>query len=318
MGVAKWIRVDLATLQSPRLLQILIAASVPAVLPFFISSYWLHVMLIGYYYALLTISWNLVAGYTGQFSFGHMALAAIGAYSSALLVIHTGIHPALGIPLGGLLAAGTGYLIGTLCLKMRTVYLALTTLAFSEILRRVIIVEYQYTRGSLGLATPRLFDSGVDLFYYTMLVALILSLVAIYWIMRSRVGLFLRSIREDEGAAWVMGVDIKRWKLFAFVVSSFMAGVAGALYGHYIGLVSPTMLTIGEMGLVIAMTVIGGMGSLIGPVIGAVLVEILSEYLRVYGALRLVLFGALIIVVMRFFRGGLYEALLWLRRKMFS
>ncbi len=321
MGVVKSFRLNIQTLGGRSLLLIALAAAAPLSLPFLLGGYWLHVIIIGYYYALLAVSWNLVAGYTGQFSFGHVALAGVGAYTSGLLALHFGLiaaTPALGILAGGLVAAGTGYLIGTLCLKMRFVYLALTTLAFSEILRRTIIIEYEFTRGSLGLSMPRLFGSEMLLYYYTILGVLVLSTLAIYLIMRSKIGLFLRSIREDEAAAWVMGVDVKKWKLFAFVVSSFMAGIAGGFYGHYLGLVSPTMLTIGEMGLVIAMTVIGGMGSLIGPVIGGVLVEIASEYLREYGAMRLVLFGALIIVVMRFFRGGLWEALKGLRKRLFA
>ncbi len=318
MGIGRFLGFEISLPARRSILYLSLASVVPLSVPFFVSAYWTHVLIIGYYYALLAVSWNLVAGYTGQFSFGHVALAAIGAYTSGLIAVHYGISPVLGVLAGALVAAGTGYLVGALCLKMRFVYLALTTLAFSEILRRVIIIEEEYTRGSLGLSVPKLFGPGVLWYYYALLGVLVLSVAVIYWIMRSKIGLFLRSIREDEGAAWVMGVDIKKWKLFAFVVSSFIAGIAGGLYGHYIGLVSPTMLTIGQMGLVIAMTVIGGMGSLIGPVIGGVLIEIASEYLREYGALRLVIFGALIILVMRFFRGGLWEAIENFRQKLTS
>ena len=134
--------------------------------------------------------------------------------------------------------------------------------------------------------------------------------------MNSPRGLFLKAIREDEDAALVMGIDTVRWKLIAFTVSSSFAGLAGGLYGHYIGIVSPEMMLLTEMGVVVAMAAIGGVGSLIGPAIGASFVELLSEQLRTYAEWRFVIFGLLLVVIMRFYRNGLYGMLEALSRRL--
>ncbi|MFQ5871185.1 MAG: branched-chain amino acid ABC transporter permease [Candidatus Geothermarchaeales archaeon] len=293
------------------------------------TTYWIHILIISLYYVVLASSWNLVSGYAGQFSFGHVALAAVGGYSSSAFSIFFGISPFLTIPVGGLMAAGAGYVVGRATLKMRGPYLALTTIAFSESLRIVISNYYDvitfdpdpnrafdeilFTGGALGLDTPFLFGGSAYLAnYYSMLGLAAVSILAIYWLTKSRVGLFLRSIREDEEAAAASGVDVVRYKVLAFVISSFFAGIAGAFYGHYLGLLTPDMMVLGEMGLVIAMTVIGGMGSIVGPVLGAVLVQISSEYMRVVypdpvtaPIWRFVFFGLLVIVMARFARNGI-------------
>jgi branched-chain amino acid transport system permease protein len=124
-------------------------------------------------------------------------------------------------------------------------------------------------------------------------------------IVNSKIGLFFRSIREDEDAAAAMGVNVIRYKVLAFTISGFFAGLAGAFYGHYILLVSPHMMFIYEMGLIVSMVVIGGIESLIGPVFGAVILETLSEYLRVYGEYYRVIFGALLIITLKFSPRGL-------------
>jgi branched-chain amino acid transport system permease protein len=280
-------------------------------LPFAANDYLLHVTIISIYYAVLASSWALLAGYAGQFSFAHMAFAALGGYTSALLVVHTGMPVPLAMLAAFLAAALAGAVIGFLCLRLGGPYLALFTLAFAVIFQLILIAEYEITRGSLGLAVPRLFAGNSQRpYYYAALLLLALCLVAMNLLVRSRLGLFLRAIREDQEAAEACGVDTSRSRIIAFMLTSGIAGLAGAFYGHYVGILTPNLVTIPEMGLVVAMAVLGGIESLSGAVIGAILIYVLSEELRDVGQMRFVLLGAAIMLVQRFAQNGLVAPLL--------
>lgn len=279
-------------------------------LPGWAGPYWTHVGAIAWYYALLASSWALLAGYAGQFSFAHVAFAALGGYASALLVLGLGFPLVLGNVSGVLLAIVAGALIGSLVLRLSGPYLALFTLAISEIFRLILVAEQQLTRGSLGLQVPGLFTGESDRpYYYLGLGLVVLALVLMAGLLHTRVGLFLRAIREDEGAARAAGVNTTLYKILVFVVSSGMAGLAGAYYGHFIGILTPSIVILPEMGLVIAMAVIGGIESLPGAVVGAVLVYVLSELMRDYGQWRFVLLGLALILVQRFAQNGLFAPL---------
>lgn len=293
----------------------LIAALALAVaIPLLFQTYWLRVCATALYFVILASSWNLLLGYTGQLSFAHAAFAAIGAYTSGLLFKYTGLTPMMGVLLGGAVAAALGYFLGNMCLRVRGPYLALMTLGFSEILRLVAQVEYKVTRGSLGLQVPYLFgDDGATHTsgYYTLLVLALMTLIVLYKLVHSKVGLYLQAIREDEDAAAVMGVDVVRWKVNAFVISSLFAGLAGGVYAHlFVRVVAPQMLLLSEMGLILAMTIVGGLGTLTGPVLGAIILVFLQEYAReISPQAHLLLFALLVILVMKFFRQGLYGLL---------
>ncbi len=279
---------------------------IASLLPNWLGEYWLHVMIIAYYYALLAASWCLLAGYAGQFSFAHAALSAVGAYTSALLVLHTGIPPGFGMLMGTVVAGGVGLGIAWLCLRLQGPYLALFTIAFSEILRIFFTAEYRWTRGNFGLSVPPLFgEESKYPYYFTILGLLTLSLLIMALVLHSRWGLFFRAIREEEEAAASVAVHVVRYKIFAFLLSSLFCGLAGGFYAHYTRLLTPNMLLLTEMGLIIAMTIIGGIESLAGAVTGAILVEIVSEYLREYGEWRLSLFGLILLLTLRFSQNGL-------------
>lgn len=281
------------------------------ILPFVVQGYSLRIFTVAYFYAILASSWNLLAGYTGQLSFAHAAFTGIGAYTAGLLSLHTPLPPAIGVILGGITAGALGYFLGIMGLRLRGPYLSLITLAFSEIVRIVVTIEYEITRGSLGLHIPPFFPVETDplAYYYGMLLLLVLTLFLLNGIVRSHWGLYLQAIREDEEGAAVMGVNVIRWKIFAFVISSFLAGLAGGYYGHFVQVVSPHLLFLSQMGLILAMTVIGGMGTLAGPVVGAIIVYIISEQVRDFGEYHLVFFALLVILVMKFFREGIYGLL---------
>ena len=284
----------------------LLAYAALAWVPWTASEYHTHVLVTSLYYVILAIGWNLLAGYTGQFSLAHHTFAGIGAYTSALLVLYAGAPILAGIGAGVVVAAAIGYGLGTLCLRMRAIYLALATWAFAESVRLLITVEYGITRGDLGLRAPFLFATPRPTQYYYLFLALALgAILAARELMDSRIGSYLRAIRDDEEAAAVMGVDTFKWKRFVFAVSAVFAAVAGGFQGHYVGLLSPTPMKFNEMAMVVVMVIVGGLRTFAGPVLGAVVIEVLSEALRAWGEIRMVLFALLVIVIARGYPAGL-------------
>ncbi|MRH41193.1 branched-chain amino acid ABC transporter permease [Aquibacillus halophilus] len=277
-------------------------------LPLFVDDYALHIVILACFFIMMASSWNLLAGYSGQVSFAHMALASSGAYTSGLISVHLGIHPVLSILVGAVVAGLVGLFLGVLTLRMKDSYLALTTIAFAEIFRLVISLEYKVTNGKVGLSVPGLFgDITSKLPYYYTAIGLVVLMVffGIYRLVYSNFGLTVRSIREDEIAASAMGVKVVRHKIIVFTISSAMAGVAGGFLAHYNQLVSPEMTTITQMGMVISMAVIGGLGTFIGPIIGGLSLEIIAEYVKEFGNYHLMIFGLILILVLRFSPQGI-------------
>jgi branched-chain amino acid transport system permease protein len=280
-----------------------------------------------FFYAILASSWSLLAGTAGQFSFAHMALMAIGAYTSGLLGRDLGTSPLAGILIGTLLAGIVGWVIALLCLRLRGAYLALFTIAFSEILRIVVLTEYSYTDGSNGLQIAPLFAGITPGSEYYLTLGLLLGTMALmYWLTGSRFGLFIRAMREDEDAAAAMGVDVVRYKVLIFVITSMIVGLAGGVFYHQVGIITPNTMEILQMSLVVAMAVIGGMESLFGAAVGAIVSRIALELLREinilglhieFGAWRYAAFGLILLFTLRFAQNGLLYPIterLFLRR----
>jgi branched-chain amino acid transport system permease protein len=286
----------------------LLIATIVVVLGFpqVVNGYWLSVGITAFFFAIVAASWALLVGYAGQFSFGHMAFVSIGAYTSGMLARYYAVPIPIGMTFGVIACAVVGCGIGYVCLRMRGPYLALFTVAFSEVLRIVLVSEAEVTGGSSGLEIPTMFAGRSNLpYYYTGLAMLAVSLLLMGWLVRSRWGLFFRAIRENEDAAAAAGVNIVRFRLLAFAIASSFAGAAGGFFGHFLGIISPDLGSVDQMGLVIAMSVIGGVESIVASTIGAILVEFLLEWLRGYGQWRLVLFALALLVVVRFARNGL-------------
>ncbi len=238
----------------------------------------------------------------------------------------------VGILLGILMGAVFGLLVGVLVLRLRRTYLALFTIGFSEIVRVALNAEISITNGPNGLELPPLFPQGITILghtfgpenklppYYVMLLLFLVSMAIMYWVAASRFGLFIRSIREDEEAASALGVNIVRYKVLLFILTSMIAAAAGAVEAHYIGVITPNILLILQMSLVIAMAVIGGLESLAGAAIGAILIEFALEFLRQNFTIgpvtidmtvwRLVFFGVLLMLTLRFQNNGLIYPLI--------
>jgi branched-chain amino acid transport system permease protein len=277
-----------------------------ALIPAAVSNpYWLGVIIVSMYFALLAAAWNLLAGYAGQFSMAPACFAMIGAYATGLLSYHWNVSPWLGLPAAIAAAAVIGMVLGRIVMRLRGPYLALTTLSFAEIMRLVIGNSYSFTRGDLGLNVPGLFDDRLA-HYYLFVGVLVAVQSGIFLLLRTKAGLYLQAIRDDEIAASSRGVDVVFWKTAAFTLSTAMSGLAGALYGGFSQLVSPELGLIAQTGLVICMVVIGGIGSMIGPLLGAFLVYVSSEALREVGGVQLIVFSLLVILFARFYREGLW------------
>ena len=342
-------------------------------------AYIMHILITAFFYAILAASWSMLAGYAGQFSFGHLGFMGIGAYGTALFCHYFYISPQptglctefpigghwlvivnavgvtsstltqdclqqaltqwngsvtvtpmpvwLGIVLGTVGGGVAGFLVGVLVLRLRAAYLALFTLGFAEILRATISAEIEVTRGQAGMELPPLFGDGLTLFghsfdatdkippYFAMFLLLLLCLGLLTWLARSRFGLFVRALREDQDAAAAFGVDTTRYKVLVFVVTTMMAAAAGAVQAHYVGIVTPNNLFLLQMSLVVAMAVIGGVENFVAAALGAILIQVALEMLRnsfdIGGITidmtvwRLVFFGILLMLVLRFSRNGL-------------
>jgi branched-chain amino acid transport system permease protein len=283
----------------------LLLGALPA-LAFIADDYALHVLTISLYYVVLAASWNLLAGFTGQFSLAQQAFAAIGAYGSGLAVKYWGAPLWLSIPAGALEAALLGYGLGRAVLKLRAIYLAIATWAFAETVHILLTAAYKITRGELGLTVPPLYHDLKPAGYYLTFVALAaFATLALYLVVKSPLGYFMRAIKDDELRAESLGVDTTRVKIFVFTLSSALSGLAGAIYGHYTLVLSPQMADFNEMAKLIIMVVVGGLGSFAGPLIGAPLVQILTTYLAQYGEWDMVIYAVIVIALMRSYPGGL-------------
>jgi len=296
------------------------------VLPLFIEDpYIMNIVILSLLFGVLACSWNLICGYTGIFTFGHQAFFGLGAYVSALLSMKMNLSPWLGLPVGGIAAALVGFFIGLPCLRLRAApYIAITTLAFAEIARIVCMNLVGLTRGEMGLwgipAFPDLvLPGGVEIsfsggdrtgYYYVILLVFVFSAALIGWLMRSYVGLAFRAIREEQDAAISLGIDRTKYKLLSFIISSFLAGIAGSFYAHYILILTPSsVFSVGVMSEIIAVVLVGGLGTFWGPVIGAFSLTVLLEYLRAFGEYRFMIYGAMLVATIMFMPKGVASKL---------
>jgi branched-chain amino acid transport system permease protein len=298
-------RMELVKFFMPAVLVVMLALA-----PLVLSDYWKHVVIICMYYIIMAASWNLLAGYTGQFSLAHQTFAALGGYTSGLLIHHLGVPIWVGFLAAVFTTAAIGFLLGILVLRMRGIYLAVATWAFSESCRLTVAATYKFTRGDQGLSLPPLFESLSPLKYYYLFLALMtLLLMLMYWVLKSPIGAFIRAVKDDELAAQSLGVDTVKWKLFIMTFSSSIAGIAGFFYAHYIVILSPVIMSFNEIGKIVIMVVFGGLGTFVGPLIGAPAIVILSELTRDLGAWNMVFYSLAVIAIVRVYREGLSSLL---------
>lgn len=283
---------------------------------FGVPPYYARVIMLAGINIILAVSLNLITGFTGQFSIGHAGFMAVGAYSSAYLTVYYAAGPhgweqslagiigatlahalifLLAILVGAIVAAIAGLIVGIPSLRLRGDYLAIVTLGFAEIIR-IVILNIDKVGGATGFTVP-----GYTNFLWVGAFAVI-TIVIVYNIVHSDIGRALVSIREDELAAEAMGINTTRYKVLAFVISSALAGMAGVLFGHYTSFLSTNDFQFIRSFEIIIMIVLGGMGSLTGAVLGAIVITIMPELLRYMpgdlSRYRLVVYSALLIVIM--------------------
>ncbi len=270
------------------------------------DSYILRVFILIHIFAILAASMDIIVGYTGQLTAGHTAIWGWGAFFSAWSIMYAGLHPFASIFVAGAVGAVLGLGIGILCLRFR--YLLLTLVTFSILILSYALARHfaQYTGGELGIhGVPELASSKIIIFYVS-LAFLVATIVILQMIGRSEIGLRMRALKDTEEGAKVLGVDVVKYKVMANVIGSFFAGIAGGLYTTYIGGVGASIFFVDHLLRLILMWGIGGGGTIIGPAIGAYVIMLLGEYLRFIEEYRLILFGIVLIIILRIFPEGIY------------
>lgn len=273
--------------------------------------YFLHILIIAGIYIILTLSLNLIVGYTGLPALGHAAFSCVGAYTSSLLALNFGISPWFGLLIGAGVAVLFGIAIGYPSLRLKGDYLALATFGFGVIVYSVAKNWVSLTRGPMGLpGIPRfsVFGFSLDpLWSYLLLVAVfvLLTIFVLRRVVGSPFGRVLRSIREDEIASEALGKDTAKYKLIVFMLGAFFAGIAGSLYAHYITFIDPSSFTVMESITILLMVIFGGMGNILGSVIGATVLVVFPELLRFLGMpssieapARQMIYGLLLVILM--------------------
>ena len=272
--------------------------------------YLLRIFIFTAIFAILAASWDLLSGFTGQMNFGHALFFGVGAYCTALLNLRLDFPPWISIPIGALGAVLTGLIVGIPCLRLRGTYLALTTLAFPIILMGVVFAIPDITGGELGISgIQRLSHSRVTDYYITTGLLLILGFV-MWKITDSKTGILFHAIREDEVAVRASGINTTRYKLYAFCLSGFFAGIAGGLYAHIMRTAGPSTLEVALSFQIVIWAVFGGIVSIYGPVAGVFILYPLLEFLRILPKVRMLVFAFIVLLTLLYMPEGLIP---WIR-----
>lgn len=251
---------------------------------------------------ILALGLNVITGLTGQLSLGHAAFMSIGAFTSALLTIKLGLPFGLNLLLSGLFTAAVGAAIGYPILRLTGDYLAICTLGFAEIVK-VVFLNLDITNRALGLTVPSP-KSAIPMPFFVWGVA-ILAIVGVTFVQNSRFGRALKAIREDEIAAESMGINLARYKIQSFAIGTFLAGVGGGLYAHFLNYINPSDFGFLKSVDILSMVVLGGLGSIPGAVIGAAILAAAPEFLRFMANYRMLVYGILLVFLMVFRPNGL-------------
>jgi len=305
---------------------IIAALATALVIPFITDSMFiLNLLVLMLIFIIFASAWNLLA-YSGQGSLGHAAFFGIGAYASTLIAAKSGITPFVTIFLGAAVAAFIGILIGLTCVRLKEWFLAMVTFGFAIIVQTLTVsVLAPVTGGWDGIASGRLLSPSIPGYqlieYFAVLAITIASIIAIWYIMKSRIGLAFLAIRENELEARAAGIDPVRYRLLAFALSAYLAGVAGALQIHHIGYLTPELYGVDNSFWPVTYVILGGLGTLAGPVIGTIVLTIIWEGLKATGLTfgRYVIVGIMLILAIIFLPRGLVslpeQIQVWLKKR---
>ncbi|HPQ44380.1 MAG TPA: branched-chain amino acid ABC transporter permease [Syntrophales bacterium] len=282
--------------------------------PFIFSLYQTNIMISALIYVMLGLGLNIVVGLAGLLDLGYVAFYAVGAYSYALLNYHYGLNFWMALPIGGVLGAMFGILLGFPVLRLRGDYLAIVTLGFGEIIRIILENWNEFSFGPSGIAhipRPPLFGielsvQGSTIFVYYIMIGLCLfTIFVVNRLQNSRIGRAWIALREDEIACQAMGIDKAKTKLTAFALGATWASMGGVVFAAKTTFVNPASFTIWESIIILCVVVLGGMGSIVGVIAGALVLILMPEYLRAFSEYRMLAFGVLLVVMMIFRPGGI-------------
>ena len=289
------------------------------------NQYVLNVMVTALITLVLNTSWNFVLGIAGVWNFGMLAIYAIGAYGAGLLMLHTGLPAPIAVVLGGAAAGAISMLLAFPTLRLFGIYTSLLTFSFAQVIQFVIVNDPKgLTGGSFGLPTvPGLFpnlDSVAQIraYYWTVLAIVIAATLTVAWIRGSRLGIALRTIRDAPAYAAARGVSPLKYRMLAFGISGFIAGVAGAMYLSYFQSVTASLMGLTPMSIDVTMLVIGGLGTTFGPIVGTGLLTFIQEALIDYPGIQLTILGTILLLIVVFVPGGLVGLISRTRRRIGS
>ncbi|MGA5699324.1 branched-chain amino acid ABC transporter permease [Peterkaempfera bronchialis] len=308
-----------AILGRPRLRPALITALalIALMTPWVIkSSYLLGVLILGLIWLTLNQSWNLVLGVSGVWNFGHLALYAVGGYAGGLFSLHTGLSSWIGLLVGGLAAGAGGVLLAIPSLRLRGIYAALLTFSFAYVIQLVITSDRSgLTGGSFGLTGYHGLAFGTTDatavahgYYWTALAVTLVTAAAMLLVTRSPMGLAFVALRENAPLAAARGISPITYQVLSFGISGFFAGLAGALYAYYFGVITPTVMGLGPMTIFVTMMVVGGLGTLSGPFVGTALILAVQTALEDYPQARLIVLGAVLVAMVVIMPRGIVDA----------
>jgi len=274
-----------------------------------ISGYLITILITVIIYAMLAHSLNIITGHAGQISLGHAAFFGIGAYTSAMLYTEAGFPFWISVPLAAVVAGMVGALLAIPCLRVRDDFLAITTMGINFVVE-AIFLYIPFFGGAMGIGginLPKWFGREMTKPEYFILILIVFFLLLLLdrQMGRSWIGLAWASIREDDQASEAMGVDVIRFKVLAFILGSAIAGLAGGFYAHFLTFIMPQNFGFGQSIVVLCMVVFGGIGTRWGPIVGAVILGILPEISRPIMEYRILIYGVLLLAMMRFQPGGL-------------
>lgn len=267
--------------------------------------YILRILAIAAIFSIYAASWDLLSGFVGQVSFGHALFFGVAAYTTALLNLRLGITPIITIPLGALAAVLVGLLVGIPCLRLKGPYLGLATLAFPIMLMGIIFVFPGFFGGELGISgITRLAQSRLTEYYIAVIAMLVLCFV-MWKITDSKLGIIFHAIREDEIAVRASGINTTKYKLMAFCLSGFFAGLAGGLYTHFLRIAGPSMLAVLMSFQAIIWAIFGGIVTIYGAVVGVFILFPALEFLRAAAEYRMLIFALIVLLVLRIMPQGI-------------
>lgn len=302
-------------------LAILAAIALPFIVP---DRSWLGVATLGAIWLTLNQSWNLVLGISGVWHFGQLAIYAIGAYVAALLSLHTPLPPILSVLLGGIAALVVSVILSLPALRLRGIYVALMTFGFGEVVRLLIISDQsRFTGGTYGLSGFAGFDLGgldsltTDRVHYWIAIAVaIVTAIVMTILVRSPLGTGFVALRDNPRLAAARGVSPRVYQMVAFGISGFFAGIAGALYAFVFGVVSPSLMGLMPMTLLVTMLVVGGLGTVAGPIVGTVIMTFVQARLQEWPDFRLIILGLILLAMVVLMPRGLVPVVSQLNQRL--